>query len=67
MPLDGYLLKITRKDTHTWQTDEVLEVSFSNLVVPEKCSFKTVKFRKFGNILNILNKHFKSFVIFSFS
>lgn len=46
MPLDGYLLKITRKDPHTWQTDEVLEVSFSNLVIPEKCSFKTVKFRK---------------------
>lgn len=46
MPLDGYLLKITRKDTYTWQTDEVLEVSFSNLVIPEKCSFKAVKFRK---------------------
>lgn len=47
MPLDGYLLKITRKDEHTWQTVEVLEVSFTELVIPEKCSFDTLEFRKF--------------------
>lgn len=46
MPLDGILLKITRKDENLWQTIEILEVSFTDLVIPEKCNFNTVKFRK---------------------
>lgn len=46
MPLEGYLVKLTRKDEHTWQRVEVLEVTFTDLVVPETCSFNTVKFRK---------------------
>lgn len=47
MPLEGFLVKITRKDEHTWNTVEVLEVTFADLVVPETCSFNTVTFRKF--------------------
>lgn len=52
MPLDGCLLKVTRQNEHSWKTDDIIDVSFSNLVVPEKCSFNTVKFRKY--ILNII-------------
>lgn len=46
MPLDGSLLKVTRQDEYSWNTVKVLEVTFSNLIIPEKCSFKTVTFRK---------------------
>ncbi|XP_050435906.1 uncharacterized protein LOC126842794 [Adelges cooleyi] len=44
MPLEGFLLKITRKDEHSWQSVKVLEVSFTDLVIPEKTSFKTIEF-----------------------
>ncbi|VVC36174.1 S-adenosyl-L-methionine-dependent methyltransferase [Cinara cedri] len=44
MPLEGSLLKVTRKDEHLWNTVEVLGVTFTNLIVPERCSFKTVTF-----------------------
>lgn len=46
MPLDGFLVQVTRRDEHTWKTIEVLEVSFTNLVIPERCSFNTIQFRK---------------------
>jgi len=46
MPMDGYLLKITRKGEHKWEVDRILEVSFSDLVVPPKNSYKGVNFRK---------------------
>lgn len=52
MPLDGFLVKVTRKSEHTFQTVEALEVSFTNLIVPEKCSFNTVQFRKYYILLN---------------
>jgi len=47
MPLEGFLVKITRTDEYTWKTLDVLEVSFTDLVVPEKCDkIKVTKFRK---------------------
>lgn len=46
MPLDGFLVQVTRRDEHTWKIIEVLEVTFTNLVIPERCSFNTIKFRK---------------------
>lgn len=46
MPLDGCLLKVTRKDENSWNTVAVIEVEFSSLLVPECISFKTVTFRK---------------------
>jgi len=44
MPLDGFLLKITRVGEHSWKSEELLEVAFTSLVVPETCSFDLVKF-----------------------
>lgn len=46
MPLEGLLLKIIRKSEHCYDTIEVLEVTFTNLIVPDNSSFNTVKFRK---------------------
>jgi len=46
MPLDGSLLKITRKSVHSWSTEEILEVIFTELVIPDKCIVNTVMFRK---------------------
>jgi len=47
MPLEGFLVKVIRKGEYSWKTIEVLEVSFADLVVPEKCSsMKVAKFRK---------------------
>lgn len=45
MPLDGYLLKITRTDKQTWQSDKVLDVSFTDLVIP-KLRSDELEFRK---------------------
>lgn len=53
MPLDGILLKIIRNDEHVWDTIEILDVSFTDLVTPEKCSLNTVKFRKSNIIINV--------------
>ncbi|CAH1736527.1 unnamed protein product [Aphis gossypii] len=45
MPLEGFLVKIIRTDEYTWKTLDVLEVSFTDLVVPEKCDkIKVTKF-----------------------
>lgn len=55
MPLDGNLMKIRRTGEHTWHSFEALEVLFTNLVVPEKCSFNTIKFRKYYILLNWKN------------
>jgi len=47
MPLEGFLVKVTRKSEHVYKTTEILEVSFAELVVPEKCDArKILKFRK---------------------
>jgi len=47
MPLEGFLVKIIRTDEYTWKKLDVLEVSFTDLVVPEKCDvIKVLKFRK---------------------
>lgn len=53
MPLEGFLVKVIRKGEYSWKTIEVLEVSFADLVVPEKCSMKVAKFRKFNCKLKI--------------
>lgn len=47
MPLDGSLLKVKRTGERTWENNELLETSFTSLIVPEKCSFNTVKFGKY--------------------
>jgi len=40
-------VKVIRKSEYLWKTIEVLEVSFTDLVVPDKCSImKVTKFRK---------------------
>jgi hypothetical protein len=52
MPLDGTLIKVKRTGEHTWQNYEALEVLFTNLIVPEKCSFNTIQFRKYYVLLN---------------
>ncbi|XP_022164021.1 protein-L-isoaspartate O-methyltransferase domain-containing protein 2-like [Myzus persicae] len=45
MPLEGFLVKVIRKSEYSWKTIEVLEVSFTDLVVPDKCSvMKVTKF-----------------------
>ncbi|XP_050533473.1 protein-L-isoaspartate O-methyltransferase domain-containing protein 1-like [Daktulosphaira vitifoliae] len=44
MPLEGYLMKITRIEEHSWESSRILEVSFTDLIVPEKCSFHTTEF-----------------------
>jgi len=47
MPLEGFLVKIIRIGEYSWKTIDVLEVSFTDLVVPEKCDIlKVAKFRK---------------------
>lgn len=53
MPLDGNLLKVTRLSDCSYDTDDILDVVFTNLVVPDRCTFNTVKFRMF-NILHHL-------------
>jgi len=50
MPLDGYLVKITRITEHLWNTEEIIEVVFTQLVVPDKCSVNVVNFRKLNTI-----------------
>jgi len=55
MPLEGFLVKVIRKSEYLWKTIEVLEVSFTDLVVPDKCDImKVAKFRKliYYSILN---------------
>uniref|UniRef100_A0A2S2P9Q9 Protein-L-isoaspartate O-methyltransferase domain-containing protein 1 n=1 Tax=Schizaphis graminum TaxID=13262 RepID=A0A2S2P9Q9_SCHGA len=45
MPLEGFLVKIIRTGEYSWKTIDVLEVSFTDLVVPEKCDIlKVAKF-----------------------
>lgn len=40
-------MKVVRKSEFLWKTIEVLEVSFTDLVVPDKCNVMNVaKFRK---------------------
>lgn len=46
MPLEGSLMKITRKTEHIWESELIYEVVFTDLVVPEKCSVNRVKFRE---------------------
>lgn len=48
-------MKIIRKSEYSWKTIEILEVSFTDLVVPDKCNImKVAKFRKliYYSILN---------------
>uniref|UniRef100_A0A2H8U1W3 Protein-L-isoaspartate O-methyltransferase domain-containing protein 2 n=1 Tax=Melanaphis sacchari TaxID=742174 RepID=A0A2H8U1W3_9HEMI len=42
MPLEGFLVKIIRTGEYSWKTIDVLEVSFTDLVVPEKCNVMNV-------------------------
>jgi len=63
MSLDGYLLKVTRIGEHSWKSEQVLEILFPRLVVPEIRSFNLVKFRK-SYLLYMLNAVFLIFVTF---
>lgn len=45
MPLEGNLVKVTRVDDCSYYKDNILEVVFTNLVVPDRCAVNTVKFR----------------------
>lgn len=53
MPVDGVLLKVIRNDEDSWDVFEVLDVSFADLVVPERYSLNSIKFRKLSRIFNI--------------
>jgi len=66
MPLEGFLVKVIRKGEYLWQTIEVLEVSFADLVVPEKCSsMKVSKFRKFFITYCKMKINFKFLLFYS--
>lgn len=65
MPLEGFLVKAIRTGEYSWKTIQVLEVSFADLVVPEKCSSMNVsKFRKLITYCK-MKINFKFLLIFS--
>lgn len=45
MPLEGSLVKVTRLDDYLYNTDDVLDVAFTNLIVPDGRTHNTVTFR----------------------
>lgn len=45
MPFEGSLVKVTRLDTYLYNTDDVLDVAFTNLIVPDEHTCNTVTFR----------------------
>lgn len=44
--LNGSLIKVERKSENSWNLFEELQVSFKDLILPERCNLNKVKFRK---------------------